>query len=238
MASNNAPDLQLLTSRSKRRDSDSSFGAQGLSLALVGEESPNRRAVELSIMQKFERSYGAHLEHFLPDLIALEVSGELGAVVGMRSAQGNDLFLEQYLDRPVEQAVAGAFMMPVDRDSIVEIGNLAATVPGLAYSLFAVLATVLSRAGYRWVACTATPQVASMLARMNFSAATICQADESSLEPGSIEWGNYYSSRPQVMAGDVNLAAEQVLDNPAVAGLIRRYHHPIMQMAASLGNIR
>ena len=236
MTSNNAPDLQLLTSRSKRRDSYSSFSAQGLSVALIGEESPNRRAVELNIMQKFERSYGAHLEHFLPNLIGLEVSGEIGAVVGMRSARGNDLFLEQYLDQPAEQAVAGAFMTPVDRDSIVEIGNLAATVPGLAYSLFAVLATVLSRAGYRWVVCTATPQVASMLARMNFSATTICQADESQLQPGSVDWGSYYSSRPQVMAGDVNLAAEQVLDNPAIAGLIQRYHRPIMQMATSLGS--
>ncbi len=236
MSSNTAPNLQLLTSRSRRRDFDNGFSAQGLSVALIGEESPNRRAVELNIMQKFERSYGAHLEHFLPDLMGLEVSGELGAVVGMRSARGSDLFLEQYLDQPVEQAVAGAFMTPVDRDSIVEIGNLAANVPGLAYSLFAVLATVLSHAGYRWVACTATPQVASMLARMNFSAKTICRADESRLEPGSIDWGTYYAARPQVMVGDVNLAAEQVLDNPAIAGLIQRYHRPIMQMAASLGS--
>ncbi|MFT5400784.1 MAG: hypothetical protein ACI8XW_003595 [Gammaproteobacteria bacterium] len=229
-----SPNIQLPRSRSKRLVSVGSVGAQSLSLALVGKQSPNRRAVELSIMQKFERTYGAHLEHFLPDLIGLEISGELGAVVGMRSARDNDLFLEQYLDQPVEQAVAGAFMTPVDRDSIVEIGNLAANVPRLAYSLFAVLATVLSRAGYRWVACTATPQVASMLTRMNFSAAAICRADESRLESGSVDWGTYYSSRPQVMAGDANLAAEQVLSNPALAGLIRRYHQPITQMAASL----
>jgi hypothetical protein len=75
-----------------------------------------------------------------------------------------------------------------------------------------------------------------MLAQMNFSATTICRADESRLQPGSIEWGSYYSSRPQVMVGDVNLAAKQVLDNPTVAGLVQRYNQPIMQMAASLGN--
>ncbi len=137
----------------------------------------DRQAVEQTIMRKFERAYGAHLTHFLPELMRLDVSGELGAVAGIRAASSETLFLEQYLDRPVEQAVASAFMTPVDRDAVVEIGNLAANVPGLAYSLFAALATTLSAAGYRWVVCTATPQVAAMLARMGFSAQAICPAD-------------------------------------------------------------
>jgi hypothetical protein len=209
-------------------------GVQNLSLALVTRQSPERPAVEQSITQKFERAYGAHLTHFLPDLLKLSVSGELGAVAGVRSAHGSRLFLEQYLDQPVEQAVAGAFMTPVDRDKIVEIGNLAANAPRLAYSLFAVLATVLSHAGYRWVVCTATPQVASMLTRMGFSAQNICRADPSQLEAGSSGWGEYYASRPRVIAGDVQLAAAQVAANRETAGIVSQFHQPIMQMAASL----
>jgi len=208
--------------------------AQELSLALVQQRAPERLLAEQAITQKFERAFGAHLTHFLPDLLRLNVAHELGAVAGIRAANCNSLFLEQYLDRPVEQAIAGAFMMPVDRDQVVEVGNLAANVPGHACTLFAVLATVLSHAGYRWVACTATPQVAAMLKRLNFSAQTICSADPSRLDGGLENWGNYYSTRPQVIAGDVHLAAHQAATSPEFAAQIRQLHQPIMQAASSL----
>src|SRR6187402_194533 len=48
------------------------------------------------------------------------------AVLGYRSAEGGPLFLESYLDRPVEQAVSAAFGMDLTRADIVEIGCLAA----------------------------------------------------------------------------------------------------------------
>jgi hypothetical protein len=217
-----------------QRHLDRGAGKHNMSLSLVSHHSGDRQAVETSIMRKFERAYGAHLTHFLPDLLRLDVAGELGAVAGIRAARGGALFLEQYLDRPVEQAVARAFMTPVDRDGTVEIGNLAANVPGLAYSLFAALATTLSAAGYRWVVCTATPQVALMLSRMGFSAQAICPADPSLLESDSTEWGEYYTTRPRVMAGDVQLAAAQVAGNPEIAAQIEQLRQPIAQMAAQL----
>ncbi len=211
-----------------------SVGAKSLSLEVIGQQAPNREAVEQDIMRKFETRYGAHLSQFLPDLIRLGESGDVGAVVGVNPARNNSLFLEQYLDRPIEQAIAAAFMTPVDRDQVVEIGNLAAKVPGLAYSLFAILATALSQAGYRWVACTATPQVASMLARLHFAAQPLCDADPSKLESGAANWGEYYSSRPCVMAGDVHLAAEQAASNRDMAVLLRHYRQPIARLVASL----
>jgi len=225
----------------RRRSNDAAHGAQGvshaaqnLSLTVIGQHAPNRRAAESSIISKFEARYGAHLTHFLPDLVRLAAADNLGAVVGVGPARDNALFLEQYLDKPVEQAVAAAFMTPVDRDQVVEIGNLAANVPGLAYSLFAILATVLSEAGYKWVVCTATPQVAAMLAKMNFSAQPLCDADPSKLASGSADWGDYYSSRPRVMAGDVHLAAAQARSDRDIAALLLNYRQPIVQMVAAL----
>jgi len=228
-----ARDTSHTASRQYRR---TTLGAQELSLALVSESSADRRTVEQSVMRKFERAYGAHLTHFLPDLLKLGAAGELGAVAGIRVARQEGLFLEQYLDRPVEQAVARAFMTPVDRDSIVEIGNLAANVPGYAYTLFAALATILARAGFRWVVCTATPQVASMFSRMGLSSRAICRADPSLLETDAAEWGDYYASGPRVMAGDVQLAARQVAMNRDIARQLDELYRPITQMAATLQN--
>jgi len=215
-----------------------SLAGRNLSFDLVQEQSTERRQLESSITRKFERVYGAHLNHFLPELLRLGVSDELGAVVGIRPAGSGALFLEQYLDQPVEQSIARAFKTPVDRAQVIEIGNLAAEVPGMAYALFAVLATVLSRAGYRWVACTATPQVELMLSRMRFSSRTLCNADPARLEEGFADWGDYYASKPRVIAGDVRRAAAQIGKNREMRALVRHFEPQIAQMAASLSRTR
>jgi len=211
-----------------------SLAGRNLSFDLVQEQSAGRGQLETSITQKFERVYGANLSHFLPELLRLGVSQELGAVVGIRKAGSNALFLEQYLDKPIEQAIARAFQTPVDRPQVIEIGNLAAEVPGMAYALFAVLATVLNRAGYRWVACTATPQVESMLSKMRFSSRTLCSADPARLQEGSADWGDYYASKPRVIVGDVRRAAAQVGKNREMRALVRHFEPQIARMATSL----
>lgn len=204
------------------------------SFELVPPQSAKRDELEMSIKTRFERTYGAQLRHFLPHLLRLDVARELGAVVGIRAASSAELFLEQYLEQPIEQAIAQTFQTPVDRAQVVEIGNLAANVPGQAYALFAVLATVLNRAGYRWVACTATPQVEAMLRRMSFSSRTLCSADASCLQEGPSDWGDYYASKPRVIVGDVRLAAAQVARQPELAALVRKLRQPILRMAANL----
>jgi hypothetical protein len=207
---------------------------QQVTLSLITERSLERRGLELDIARKFERHYGARLNHFLPNLLRLSVADKLGAVVGIRPACREALFLEQYLDSPVEQSIARAFHTPVDRDKVVEIGNLVAGVHGLTYTLFAVLATVLHQAGYRWVACTATPQVRTMLARVNFPSQIICQADPARLAEGPASWGDYYASRPQVIVGDVESAATQVAGNPEMLALMRRFAGPIEELSKGL----
>jgi len=216
----------------------SQFAKPKISIAVVTAQSTERQALETSIRRKFERSYGAQLTHFLPSLVRLHRCGELGAVVGVRAASKATLFLEQYTDRRIEQFIAGAYHTPVDRDQVVEIGNLAAVVPGLAYTLFAVLASLLNKAGFRWVACTATPQVEAMLARMQFSSRTICSADPTRLKEGSSSWGNYYANRPNVIVGSIRDAAAAVEDNTDTAILVSELAGPISKISSSLGITR
>jgi hypothetical protein len=193
-----------------------------------------RRELELNITQKFKDAFGAELSQFLPHLMRLNASDELGAVVGIRPAHSNQLFLEQYLDRRVEQAIAAAYRVPVDRSQVVEIGNLASRIPGLAQSLFVALANVLHEAGCRWVACTVTPQVAAMLQHLGFASRTICDADPDRLQADSGTWGDYYSMRPQVICGDIRAAAAIASRNSDAAMMLRQYAKPIQDIAAVL----
>lgn len=222
------------TNIAARRTGRASRAGLDMSVSIVSAQSPERAALEASITRKFANAFGAQLTEFMPELLHLGVAGAPGAVVGIRPACRNALFLEQYLDTPIEQAIARAFGTPVDRAQIVEIGNLAANVAGLAYTLFALLASVLDSAGYRWVSCTATPQVVAMLAKMGFPSQTIRSADPARLEHGAADWGDYYAACPQVVAGDVRSAAARVAAHPVMSTLVQRFAQPVAAMGASL----
>ncbi len=205
-----------------------------VSLSLDTANSGSREVLEACIAERFDDCYNARLSQFLPELLSLSMEGDLSAVVGIRPASRNGLFLEKYLDSPVEQAISRAYRTPVDRDEIVEIGNLAAAVPGASYALFAVLARVLYQAGFRWVVCTATLQVEAMLDRMQFPSRVVCAADPARLGEGADDWGTYYESCPRVITGDVRVANDILSATPAMAGLMQQLGRPIDDMAKNL----
>jgi hypothetical protein len=207
---------------------------QALAVSLDTTHSDDRTDLEACIAQKFDQQYNAQVHHFLPHLLSLSESEELGAVVGLRLAGQSELFLERYLDRTAEQAVSRTVRAPIDRGQVVEIGNLAAAVAGTASLLFAVLATILHRAGIRWVVCTATPQVKTMLGNMRFPIRTICDANIAAMGDQADEWGNYYASRPQVIVGDTRHAAEAVRSSRLMSALIHKLDTPINRIAAAL----
>jgi hypothetical protein len=209
--------------------------SRGLSLCLDQANSARRQDLEAFVARKFERQHSARIRQFLPYLLSLRDSDQLGAVVGLRPASERDLFLERYFDLPVEQAVSRAFWTPVGRGQIVEIGNLAATAPDTACALFTALASVLHQAGLRWVVCTATPQVKSMLEQIEFPSRTVCNADVTRLDDGARrDWGDYYASLPQVIVGDTRAAAIRVASDRSLSALTDRLAQPIMRIAATL----
>jgi len=86
-----------------------------------------RRALEDFIRARFAEHYGARVRHFMPELLGLEaVDGELHGALGCRRAGEQPLFLERYLDLPIEDALAQRYRCAVDRADIVEVGNFAA----------------------------------------------------------------------------------------------------------------
>lgn len=205
-----------------------------LSILLDRADSTRRDALEACVADTFARRYKARIEHFLPYLLSLNLSNQLGAVVGLRLAGETSLFLEQYLRRPVEQAVAGAYRTPVDRAQIIEVGNLASIVPGSAALLFGLLPIILHEAGIRWVVCTATPQVQSMLDRLDFPAKKICSADAEVLGDSKKDWGSYYDCLPDVIVGDVDQALPLALANQHTGRLAKALAGSIRHLGASL----
>ena len=98
---------------------------------LCGPGAAERAELELFIRDVFRRAHGASIRHFMPQLMSLrDHGGKVLAVCGLRNAGDADLFLETYLDAPVETLIAQRAGQQVARADIVEIGNLAVAEPG------------------------------------------------------------------------------------------------------------
>ena len=181
--------------------------AKPLQLEPVHQAHPQRASFEQFIAARFDRAHGAHVTHFLPHLLGVrDALSRWKAAWGYAAALDGPLFLEQYLDKPVEEALTAATGWPVHRLQIVEAGNLASASPGMARALIPLGARHLHRMGYRWVVFTATREVRATLQRLGLKPLRLARADPARLLDGGKSWGRYYQHDPQVMAGKISLA--------------------------------
>ena len=174
------------------------------SLEPVHRAHPARAAFEEFIAARFVRAYGARVTQFLPHLLGVrDRLASWQAAAGYAAAGAQFLFLEQYLERPVEHAIASALGRPVARAGIVEVGNLAAVSAGMARALIPQLARHLHRLGYIWVAFTATRALRNSFYRLGLRPLALTPADPARLADGGASWGTYYDHDPVVMAGKI-----------------------------------
>lgn len=167
---------------------------------------PSRAQFEEFIAARFGRAYGARVAHFLPHLLGVRDGlGRWQGAAGYGAAEGARLFLEQYLEHPVEQALAEKLGRPLARHGIVEVGNLAAVSAGMARLLIPQLARHLHRLGYRWVVFTATRALRNSFLRLGLRPLPLAPADPARLPDGGASWGAYYEQEPMVMAGKIAL---------------------------------
>ncbi|MFV3076513.1 thermostable hemolysin [Niveispirillum fermenti] len=173
-------------------------------VAITHHFAPERQRVEGMIRDTYASTYGGHIAVTHPMLMSLrDTEDRILAGVGFRPAGEAPLFLETYLDRPVEAMILGT----VARSRIVEIGNLAAVEPGASYLLFMALAAYLHGCGFEKAVVTATRSLRRLFRRIGFDAMELCQARPERMGPAAADWGSYYAADPRVVCGDVAFGA-------------------------------
>ena len=172
---------------------------------LEGPQAEERAEAEAFVGEAFRLAYGARIEHFMPSLMALRNnSGRLLAVLGLREPGAEALFLEQYLDRPVEQALSAAAGCPVDRAALVEVGNFAVGAAGGGRWLITALTAYLYAAGRSWTVFTCGPELQNAFHRLGVELHDLGVADPRRLAADEwARWGSYYDQAPRVMAANV-----------------------------------
>ncbi len=169
-----------------------------------------RARVEEFIRQRFAEEHHADIRHFMPYLLRIreDGSGAWRAITGLRPATKGDvprpLFVEHYLDQPVEREVADATGTTLQRHDIVEIGNLAETSSGGGRHAIIALTGFLTGYGFQWVVFTAITRLANAFSRLGMEPTPLAIADPSKLSPEEQrEWGSYYDNNPVVMCGRI-----------------------------------
>ncbi|WP_260957735.1 thermostable hemolysin [Pseudomonas citri] len=183
------------------------FGEAGQAVRHLHQALPEqaRRAeFEAFIRQRFRHVHGADIRHFMPELFGLDdAQGRLCAVAGVRLATQGPLFLERYLDEPIESLVNAAADRPVDREGIVEVGNLAASDTGSARLSIIAITYLLAMGGLEWVAFTGNVGLVNSFHRLGLKPVTLCPADPQRLGEDRHLWGRYYESQPWVHVGNI-----------------------------------
>lgn len=171
-----------------------------LSPALRGD--PQRAELESYVRAAFARKHSADVHSFMPTLLAFhDAPAALCGVVGLRGASGSCLYLERYLDVPVEVAVSAAAGTDVRRDQIVEVGNLAGRNCRAAIRMVAQLPAYLLARNFRWIVFTATSTVRQILLGFGAPLVELAHADRARVAGGRDDWGSYYEADPRVFAG-------------------------------------
>lgn len=171
-------------------------------LSLHQANDPHREALEQFVRDVFASRHGARVCSFMPNLLAMRNDhGAICSVAGFRCAADQVLFLERYLDQPVERAIAVACGQQISRSQVVEVGNLAGRNCRSAMRLVLDLPRILLDRGHRWMVFTATDTLRGILASYQAPLLDLAAANASRAQSSGDDWGRYYDSNPRVMVG-------------------------------------
>lgn len=189
-------------------------------LRLREADAGSRAGLQQFIARRFAEVYEARLYSFMPRLFGLYAdSGALLAAFGLRTADREPLFLERYLDTPIEAQIADRYGRRVPRQRIVEVGNLAGVTPGAVRELILLLCEQLYVQGFRWVAFTGAARLCNSFTRMGLPLQVIAPAPVERLSAEERRlWGRYYERSPAVMLGDIGGGRRQLRAAATAAG--------------------
>jgi hypothetical protein len=177
-------------------------GSQPIVTAISELDAADRKELEDFVRTIFRRSHSAEISHFMPKLLSVrDVKGNLLAVCGLRHAYEEKLFLEAYLDVPIEALLSQKNKTIISREAVLEIGNLAVADSINVRSLLACISLYLHTTHSEWAVFTGTSVLRNSLTKLNMSLHLLGEASiERIPELERSAWGSYYEERPQVLA--------------------------------------
>jgi hypothetical protein len=199
--------------------------------------SSDRGDIEDYIAEVFAQAYNAEVTGFAPFLISMRCAGNISAAAGIQPANTAPLFLEQYLDNPIEQVLSSRYGKTIGRHEIFELCNLAALRPGVTQLIYLIMAGVMARTGLDYAVFAGTKQVAKGVSKLGFCMESIVAADPARLGADAANWGSYYANEPHVMVLDVRKSMAAINALPLPGTLLSMYESQIAEMAKHFNSV-
>ena len=171
-------------------------------------------AIRSLIRSRYAAAHDAVPAADYPAYLSIGAPDAPHAVLGFRTAGAEALFLERYLDRPIEVLLCERMGRPVPRERVVEIGDHASQRSTATIALWREAASALSGQADVAVAVLTAP-LRAMFARLALPLLVLAPAPIEAVGEAAKIWGRYYDSNPMVCAGQVDacrkaLAASRV----------------------------
>ncbi|MDF2181038.1 thermostable hemolysin [Neptuniibacter sp. CAU 1671] len=213
--------------------------AETTSEVLLVDHPENLQRVKLFAQAAFARQYNAQVRDFLPYQLALiDGAMQIRASMGYQPAKDHHLYLEHYLDLPVEQMIARELGIAAPaRQRILEMGNLASQSPGSTRRLILNLSCYFLQQGFRWLVITATPRVKNSFDKLGGKVVLhrLAEATPAAVSAGQSDWGSYYEQQPKVYAIDMWTAMTEMMADPVMSRLLQRIVPPRSDMMTRIG---
>ncbi|HIC8859090.1 thermostable hemolysin [Aeromonas hydrophila] len=178
-------------------------------------------ALQGYIQAAYSQEFSARIPHFLPCLLGLyRADGLLVGACGLKLAGSERLYLEQYLEQPIEAAIETRLGAPARRDRIVEVGNLACSEPGNARLMFAALCRLLCDNDLDYVVFTGTAKLRNSFHRLHLTPVELAPAQADKVGDDASAWGAYYHCQPKVMVGDLGLGRQALAQGSLLLSLL------------------
>jgi hypothetical protein len=180
------------------------FKASVKSIEIHNRDSEKFAELSRFISDVFDRYYKAQITVGAPKIMAvIDQKDQAMSALAIRPANLENLFLEQYLEAPIEEVLSKKLGKKVSRREIVEIGSLASKRKHAARFLYVALAAYLKARGYKYVVATGTSYLYEYFSKAHLHPQILGPADKEKLVDKNTNWGTYYDSNPQVMVIDV-----------------------------------
>lgn len=181
-------------------------------VSVLTRNDDKRGAAEALINRRYQAQFGISIEVDYPLLLTLaKRSGEVLAAVGLRCAADGPLFLEQYLERPIELELERHGFGAHRREKIVELGSLASVSNSASLFLVAAMAAYMESGRYGVAAVTGTRRLRRLFSLFDFKITALAAARQEKLADQRTDWGSYYRDDPWVLAGAVRQCFEAAI---------------------------
>jgi hypothetical protein len=198
------PELNLQTITMTRSSSNSAKAQaeRHFTVRFSKYDSADRNEIERFIIDTLHHTYGADIKRFKPYLMSLrDQDNKLIAVCGLHSAATERLFLESFLDKPIEALLSEHTGTPVKRGDIVEIDNFSVEELGMTRHLVTAINDQLYFTAKQWAVLTATPALRDVFIELGIHPEILADTDINLLSSEDrIAWGNYFEQKPLIMA--------------------------------------